>query len=171
MSRFPSGPIPPRRVRGVRPVRLIPVVPEPGVQVPEPPTEDTQEVKFNEWAAIYGGTFPEWLVFDYLVEEVGLVVDVDFIFQSSQQGGRMISGGSVVDFEVRSHQVFIRVQGEFFHVGDPTIEGRDIMGKLAIESATGWPVVDVYENDLYEKRNYVVQQALLGRQIGHTGEA
>lgn len=170
MSRFPSGPTPPRRVRGVRPVRRIPVVPEPGVDVPEPPTEDVVEAQFREWQGVYGGTFPEFLAFQYLVEEANLAEGVDFIFQSSQQGGRVVSGGSVVDFEVRSHQVFLRIQGTFWHVGDPTIEGRDVMGKLAIESATGWVVVDVFENDLYEKRDYVMKQALLGRQISHTEE-
>lgn len=168
MARFPSGPVPPRRVRGVRPERRIPVAPEPDIEVP---TEDTAELKFARWHAQWAGTYPEFLVFEYLEEEANLVSGTDFIFQSSQMGGRQVAGGSVVDFEVMSHQVFIRVQGVFFHVGDPQVEGRDIMSKAAIESATGWEVVDVFENDLYERRDYTVAQALLGRQVQNIGEA
>ena len=168
MSRFPSGPRPPRRVRGVRPERRIPVAPEPRI---EAPTEDTAELRFARWFVRWAGTYPEYLVFEYLVDEIDLVAGADFEFQSSQQGGRQVLGGSVVDFEVLSHQVFIRVQGLFFHVGDPEIEGRDVITQLAIESATGWPVVNVFEDDLYEKRDYTVAQALLGRQIRHLGEA
>ncbi len=158
----------PRRVRGIRVQRQIPVAPEPAL--PKPPTEDVAEEKFATWAAQYGGTYPEFLVFEYLVEVAGLVYGVDFMYQSSQQGGRRVLGGAVVDFEVRPYQVYIRVQGMFFHVGDPALEGRDVISKISIESATGWKVVDVFETDLYERRDYTMERALAGRQIRHLGE-
>jgi hypothetical protein len=44
------------------------------------------------------GTLPERIIYKSLVEEYSLVPGIDFMFQSSLQGGRIETGGIVADF-------------------------------------------------------------------------
>lgn len=153
----------PRRVRGVRVDREIPVAPAPFIAEPE--ALDADQFEFTNWKVVHGGTFPEFVAWRWLVKVAQLTPEQDFFYQSSQFGGRQVPGGAVVDFEIRSHLVFWRIQGEFFHLGDVSVVGQDIFQKAAVESATSWRVVDLYETDLLERADYVCRQALQGIQV------
>jgi len=152
--------LPPHRVRGVTTNRVLPVLPEPSIVEPEIPSNEAQ--KFSRWFATWGGTFPEYLAFDWL-ERKGLAQGEDFIFQSSRMGGRQLYGGAVVDFDFPDRQLAWRIQGEHFHIGNPAKEASDIMQKMSLETL-GYTVIDVYAQDVLERRNYVLTHALNGEQ-------
>ena len=163
MTRRPQlGPTRPRRF-GIEVQREIPVVPEPLIEEPEEPTAEEQE--FLAWAEVHGGTFPEFICYRWLVRTAKLIDQVDFVFQSSQLGGRQMPGGAVVDFDLPSRLLAWRVQGLFFHVGDPTVEARDDIQKLALSAALGYTVVDGFEDDVVERTDFTLSLALEGIQI------
>lgn len=157
------GGISPRRVRGVAAEREVPVVPEPFIK--PPPAVDEEEYEYRQWEAVWGGTLIEFLAFRWLTKVAKLESGVDFEFQSSQLGGRSMPGGAVVDFDFPDRKLAWRLQGAFWHVGDPAVEGYDIMQKLALESTLGYTVVDIYEEDALQSTDYVFRQALQGIQI------
>lgn len=72
----PSG-IPPRRIGGVDVIRLIPVLPEPLIEIP---VSDRDEYDFLKWNSQYGGTRPEWVCFRWL-QRRGYKETWDFQFQ------------------------------------------------------------------------------------------
>lgn len=57
------------------------------------------------------GTLPERIVHRFLIANMRMVEDVDFSFQSSQDGGRLELGGMVVDFLFGLTRLIIQVQG------------------------------------------------------------
>ena len=157
------GPFTPAARRlGIQVERAIPVAPEPAVDFPEEPTED--ELEFLAWRAIYGGTFPEFICWRWLVKRRHLIPNVDFIFQSSQLGGRAMPGGAVVDFDFPSRLLAWRVQGLFFHVGDASVEMRDDIQKLALSAALNYTVIDLFEDDVQERTEFALSRALEGIQ-------
>jgi len=136
--------------------------------LPEPPIEKTPEIpdivrRYLRWESRWGGTFPEFLVFDWLVRK-GLEPDEDFYFQSSRMGGRQLYGGAVVDFDFPSQRMAWRVQGEFFHIGNPAKEASDIMQKMSLSTA-GYIVVDIFVQDVLERLNWVLTHAMNGEQV------
>lgn len=165
MSGFDGGSssyigMPPRRVRGVEVRRVLPVLPEPNIVEPQAPSQE--QIRYQHWFATWGGTLPEFIAFDWL-ERKGLVAGEDFIFQSSRMGGRQLYGGAVVDFDFPDRQLAWRIQGEHFHIGDPAKEASDIMQKMSLETL-GYTVIDVYAQDIIERRNWVLTKALNGEQ-------
>jgi len=153
--------IPPSRVRGVEIQRKVPVLPEPPIkETPEIPDIQT---KYLRWESEWGGTFPEFLCFDWLVKR-GLEPMEDFIFQSSRMGGRQLYGGAVVDFDFQDQMLAWRVQGEYFHIGNPAKEASDIMQKMSL-SVAGYTVVDIFAQDVIERRNWILTKALNGEQV------
>ena len=166
------GPPPPHRVGGVQVDRRIPVVPNPGVRLPELPEEDQDQIEYFAWKPRYGGTFIEFLVFRWLVKKANLTENEDFIYQSATQGGRSIVGGAVVDFELPLLGLAFRVQGEFFHLevhnGGQT--GIDFMQKTLIESQREIVVVDLYERDLLERLNTTMEYAMRGLPVREVRE-
>jgi len=166
MSTFDGGAssltgISPRRVRGVEVQRKVPVLPEPPVQEPPQPPDIVR--RYLRWEAQWSGTFPEFLVFDWLVKK-GLEPMDDFIFQSSRMGGRQLYGGAVVDFDFPSQRMAWRVQGEFFHIGNPAKEASDIMQKMNL-AAVGYIVIDIFAQDVLQRRNWVLSHAWNGEQV------
>ncbi len=152
--------IPPRRVRGVEIHRKVPVLPEPPIK--EPPEPSEMERKYVRWESEWGGTYPEFLAFDWLVRK-GLEPMADFIFQSSRMGGRQLYGGAIVDFDFPQMMLAWRIQGEYFHIGNPAKEASDIMQKFNL-STIGYTVVDIFAQDLLERRNWVLTHAYNGEQ-------
>jgi hypothetical protein len=57
------------------------------------------------------GTLPERIVFKHSVQDLRMIPNVDFDFQSSLDGGRLEMGGIVVDFIYKFHHIAIQVQG------------------------------------------------------------
>lgn len=88
---------------------------------------------------------------------------VDFSFQSSVFGGRQEAGGQVADFILYtgySHPLVIRVMGQYWHE-KPAQEQKDDAARSILESY-GFIVVDVWETDIMEALNRVMEQALRG---------
>ena len=111
------------------------------------------------------GTLPELLTYDWLERQ-----KLGFQFQSGQMGGRRTSGGAVVDFIVdglAADGLYIwRVQGEYWHKG-PAVERKDWMQKarllrLKIGGVPVVEVVDLWENDVYDRYPEVFRRAEMG---------
>lgn len=149
----------PHRERGLEVFRLIPINPEP--VIPEKPEEENYD--FLIWKAEEGGTYPEYLAYMWLVRR-GYEPGLDFIFQSYQMGGRQMPGGAVVDFEFPALRMVWRIQGEYWHIGNPAVEARDEMQKLALMTE-GYLVVDCYAQDVINRTDWVLSNAINGIQV------
>lgn len=111
------------------------------------------------------GTLPELCAYDWL-EGRKLV----FEFQSSVMGGRRVSGGAVLDFLIYGLSangiICWRIQGEYWHAG-PDVEQKDFVQKARLQGLKigGIPivdVVDVWENDVYDRYPEVFMRAEAG---------
>lgn len=122
--------------------------------------EEDWEAEYQAWYATWRGTRPEYIVFDYLSRRRKYRYGIDFAFQSSFMGGRQRQGGSVVDFEVYKDRVYIRVQGERFHLGPEKI-AEDTIQAVSI-MRTGWPVVDIWAEQVTAAPRTVIEAALKG---------
>lgn len=105
-------------------------------------------------------TQPELICYNWL-QRIGLVPDVDFLFQTSVFGGRLDRGGLVVDFWFNNPpDLAVAVQGEYFHY---TLRGgtrfQDLMAReeLALQGTT---LVFIDEEDLLSRPEYIVREAL-----------
>jgi very-short-patch-repair endonuclease len=146
------------RVRGVRRLRTFPAAPRRGLTIEE--QAESFEERYQEWFRIHRGTRPEFIVFDYLEKVAGLKHLADFIFQSSQLGGRQRIGGAVVDFELPFRRLYFRVQGERFHLSPDRIAHDAI--QRAMLSGFGWTVVDIWVDQLLAAPSRVIEAALNG---------
>lgn len=111
------------------------------------------------------GTLPELCGYDWLERR-----KIVFEFQSSVMGGRRMSGGAVLDFLVyglSANGVLIwRIQGEYWHTG-PEVERKDFVQKMRLRNLKirGVPVVevvDLWENDVYDRHPEVFELAEAG---------
>jgi len=111
------------------------------------------------------GSLPELITYEWLERR-----KLGFQFQSGQMGGRRTSGGAVVDFIVdglAADGLYIwRVQGEYWHKGSE-VERKDWMQKarllrLKIGGIPVVEVVDVWENDVYDRYPEVFRMAEMG---------
>jgi len=149
------------RVRGVR--RLKQFASAPREQVSLPSEQDFFEERYQRWYAIYGGTRPEYIVYDYLERVKKMVPFADFVYQSSRLGGRERLGGAVVDFEIPSYRLYFRVQGERFHLSPDAI-AHDILQK-ALLTRYGWRVIDIWSDMLTQSVSRVMEAALRGEEL------
>jgi very-short-patch-repair endonuclease len=149
------------RVRGLRKDRAFSAAPRQFVSVPT--AEEFFEERYTEWAAIWGGTRPEFVVYDYLVNRRKMVNGIDFIYQSSRHGGRNVFGGSVVDFELPLYRLYLRVQGERFH-SSPNDFARDRLQEVLL-ARHGWHVIDIWAESLMAAPYTVMEAALRGQQL------
>lgn len=95
---------------------------------------------------------------------------IAFEFQTSLMGGRQTSGGAVIDFLVmglssNGHYVW-RIQGEYWHTM-PEVELKDFVqaARLKRLKVGGIPiveVVDLWENDVYDRHREAFEQAEAG---------
>lgn len=103
-----------------------------------------------EKAALQGvpGTLPERIVWKWLIDE-----DYTFIGQRTEYGGRLVSGGAVIDFlvyDLAGKPVALRVQGDYWHGPKfPQRQARDDEQFYRL-TARGYLVVDLWESDIYE---------------------
>lgn len=109
------------------------------------------------------GTVPELVVYDWLEQK-----KIPFAYQGEFGGGRSIHGGAVPDFVVNvgGRGLVLRVQGEYWHTL-PGQEDRDLAQKLLmmgqyVEGLRVYAVVDVWENDLYQRMDLTMRMALAG---------
>jgi very-short-patch-repair endonuclease len=83
-------------------------------------------------------------------------VPVAFVFQSSQMGGRMQRGGTILDFFIRDLMLGIEVMGLYWHT--PTV-AQDRLLRAALEG-NGIRVVWIDDDDALRAPDWYVQEAL-----------
>ncbi len=113
------------------------------------------------------GTIPEYSVYWALVR-LGYIPDVDFIYQSSQLGGRLDKGGAVIDFEIFEPHIALNIQSFYWHYGRPNAIASDLLQRQALEGM-GIRVVYIDEDDAIRAPLYYTQQALLGNDFSTMG--
>lgn len=147
------------RVRGVRRIKAFAATPRNISDLTTP--EEFFEERYRKWEARYGGTRPEYIVWHYLKVRRRMREGVDFIFQSSRQGGRQQLGGSVVDFELPMLRLMFRVQGERFHLASPEIIASDILQGISLRGLR-FTIVDLYAEDVEQRTTQTIESGLRG---------
>jgi very-short-patch-repair endonuclease len=122
---------------------------------------DQDTAEYEAWGR---GSREEYIVWKYLVYTKRLKEDVDFVFQSSQFGGRRIFGGVVVDFFIPSMNMIWRVQGERFHMLLTVDRTHDDVSRFDLEGR-GYTVIDLWVRDLLQRPRYVLDLAWRGQQV------
>lgn len=135
--RTPKLPFPPRVFQTQRAPRASVV----GVGPDEP----------AEW---WTGTRPEWWVYQWIIRR-GLILGIDFLYQSEVFGGR-VPFGAIVDFwfpRYGQHGMVWRLQGYYWHyrVGREALQ-RDLNSRIRLE-ASGTHVVDILDLDIEDPEN------------------
>ena len=110
--------------------------------------------------ADFQGTNPEHAIYRAL-EQLGYKEGEDFIFQSSQLGGRMSRGGLVLDFFLPGLNLGINVQGIYWHYQRSGQLAIDRIQRAALESY-GITIVYIDEDDALKNARYYVEEALRG---------
>ena len=146
----------PRSRSSPLPNRLTIPVPSPAASLLE---------RYEAWGGISRGTFPEFLAYTWLTDRKKLTEGADFLFQSSQFGGRRTFGGAVIDFLLVRTDVVWRIQGERFHLLEPASRTHDILQKILLVDQ-GFTVVDIWVDDLLTRTDYVLENAYEGREVG-----
>ncbi len=102
----------------------------------------------------------EELVYNWLLKR-----GIRFEFQSQLIGGFGTTelGDATVDFLLENNIVF-RVQGEYWHTQRKTKAKDDLQRERLI--ALGYTVIDLWEDDLKTRLEYVMQQAMRGLEVG-----
>ena len=110
------------------------------------------------------GSDLEVKVYTWLIKH-GFKLNVDFEFQSHLIGGyNRELGDAIVDFVLLKAKIALRVQGEYWHTSVQE-KARDTIQKERLRGL-GYTVVDLWEDDLLERFEYVMQQAIKGEEIG-----
>ena len=110
-------------------------------------------------APSFEGTSIEWMVFRWLEQH-----KIEFSFQSSLRGGRMMLGGAVADFILPEYRMVWRVQGTYFHMNSAQKEANDIVQKQWLID-DGYQVIDLWEEQIRRSVNAVCQAALRGVEL------
>lgn len=120
-----------------------------------------------DWQALFPlATLPELIVYDWLTQE-----QQQFTFQGEFGGGRKLRGGAVPDFVVNwgGKGLVLRVQGEYWHTlpgqGDRDfVQKMQMMGQY-VNGLQVASVVDVWEDDLYQRREHTMTMAMAGIEL------
>jgi very-short-patch-repair endonuclease len=88
--------------------------------------------------------------------------DILFVTQEKYFGGTTIPGGAVVDFVLPDRRIIIRVQS-YWHLMAEAV-ARDELQKIKL-TADGFTVVDVWEEALLKNVDYVMREAVEGREV------
>ena len=135
---------------------------------PAPPRSTYAERAFappptvNEPPAWFGGSWPEYVCYRELQRQ-GYEEGYDFVFQSSQLGGKTELGGVVVDFYFETRRMAINIQGVYWHYvyKGGVNRGRDLDARQAL-GGMGIMLIFIDDDDLLRDPPYFVSQALQG---------
>lgn len=170
----PYGPSGPRYVQGVtsKSERVTePEPPSPGFNINEYGDPGTEAKKqFEERYARWGrGSRAEFVAYEFLTVTKKQIEGLDFLFQSSDFGGRRVFGGQVVDFWLFPKALVWRIQGEYFHIRLAEDRAKDRLQRLQLVGQ-GQTVVDLYALDLEERPLAVLEPAFNGIELVHAEE-
>lgn len=140
--------------------RLFPDLP--GIRKNVLQVEDENREEFLAWKLRYGGSFPEFLVFQEL-EKRRYQPGIDFDYQASFFGGRNKLGGAVIDFYLPDGDIAGRVQGVYFHYRTIEQKSFDTIQRLLLEQS-GTTVVDMLEDEIIQSVSLVVGLFIQGRE-------
>ncbi len=130
-----------------------------GPEIPIPPEqEEALLARFEQWKGRWNGSLPEFLVWEFLVIEKKQVPNVDFVFQHPLFGGRTRHGGFILDYFLTMRQEGWRVMGERYHLEQPQDRARDAIASTIL-MAQGLKVIDLWEDDLMTRRDFVLNLA------------
>lgn len=108
-------------------------------------------------------SFPELITYDWLQQR-----NLSFTFQAKLFGGRAVRGGVVPDFLLNygGQGMIWRIQGEYWHTR-PGNRNKDLNEKIRLlgSEQNGLRiehVIDIWEDDVYNKRPQVFHLALAG---------
>lgn len=119
--------------------------------------------RYAEPPITWVGSDLEWLVYQWLMKNVG---EGNFTYQASIGGGRLQLGGLVADFIIYTTNppIAINVQGSWWHRETSKDRANDLLAKIQL-SNEGYTVVFLAEDDVVNRLNYVMRQALMGIQL------
>lgn len=134
-----------------------------GPEIPLPGEQDEQlRARWEAWRAIYFGSLPEFIVWEWLKNKKRQVEGRDFIYQWSVFGGRTAFGGFVLDFYFPARALGWMVQGLRYHLTNPDDRSRNQVAKqiLAAQELT---VIEIWEDDLMTRPDFVLELAWQGQ--------
>jgi hypothetical protein len=162
---------PAKRIPSAKPPRVrhepfIPRGPRVGIKEPQQTDSPGEVVPAGE---IGTATLPEWYCWWWLTRKRKMTPGVDFEFQSSYFGGRREMGGLVVDFILPQYfgsGLVLNVQGFHWHRYSTQSRANDLLTKIRLQGPPFFfTVVYLAEDDLYERLDYTMTQALKGTQL------
>ena len=115
------------------------------------------------------GSRPEWMFYASLIS-LGYQPGEDFTYQSPLDGGRLSTGGKIIDFLFYNPpNLAVNVQGIYYHyeLGADT-GARDIMAREAL-AGQGITLIFVDEDDLEQDPVGVTREALQFRDSSRLG--
>lgn len=108
-------------------------------------------------------SLPELICYDWLRRQ-----DAQFVFQGEYGGGRTLHGGQVPDFVISwgGRGLVWRVQGDYWHTLPGTRE-KDLGQKMQmmgqyVNGLRVAAIVDVWESDVYRRREHTLRMAMAG---------
>lgn len=135
----------------------------PALRLPKDAEEDRHE-RWKAFAANRHASYPEFICYEWLTGKKKMREGIDFIFQYGISGGRSFLGGEVIDFYFPTRQLGWMVQGLRYHHVTPKQRLNDTFAKLTLHEF-GINPVEVFEDDLTERAEYTLRNALNGIQI------
>ena len=151
-----------RRVVERKGRELRPLAP---VEVPMPPDQDEVLLaRWEAWRALTGGSLPEYIVWQWLVNKKKQVPGVDFLYQHPMFGGRTAFGGYLVDYFFPGRRMGWRVMGLRWHRTNPDDRARDSIAKQLL-SSEDILIIDLYEDDLMTRDTFTLEKAWRGESV------
>ncbi len=112
------------------------------------------------WTEERGGTIPEYYIYRALWR-TGREEGIDFEYQASFAGGRLIRGGIIPDFLVYAPKVGINVQGQRYHLPPFANPSNDRIQRAQMESV-GVRMEYISEEEALNSPDEAVRSALAG---------
>jgi len=132
------------------------------IEIPLPPEDDERLwAEFVPWHEETNGSFPEFIVWKWLINEKRQRQNIDFYYQHPMFGGRTVYGGFLLDFFFPMKSMGWRVMGLRWHLIKPRDRARDLVSKQQLEGR-GIHIVDLWEDDILNRREYTLEKAWRG---------
>ncbi len=162
-ARKPKKPYQPSNTPRERQTNQIRTVELPGSQ------EKFLEERWRDWQTKEKGkgsaSILEFICWEFLVKRKGQREGVDFIYQWALAGGRTQAGGFVADFYFPSKHMVWNPAGLQFHYTATKDRWRDSLSRVVLANR-GIKEIFLWETDLLERPNYVLEHAWRGEEVG-----